>query len=85
MKNLKFMENPSGHALKYKMKEYNKSRSKNIPFVRSIVINHVYQGISFIYVVINFFIVEKSASEEPACAVCSHLLTLVPRSRIFLP
>jgi hypothetical protein len=30
----------------------------------------------------SIFRVEKSASEEP---VCSHLLTLVPHSRIFLP
>lgn len=34
MKNLKFMENPSGSALEYKMKEYNKARSKNFPFLR---------------------------------------------------
>jgi hypothetical protein len=35
----------------------------------------------------SIFRVEKSASEEPAWAgeVCSHLLTLVPSSRIFLP
>jgi hypothetical protein len=36
----------------------------------------------------SIFKVEKSASEEPAWAggsVCSHLLTLVPRSRIFHP
>jgi hypothetical protein len=31
------------------------------------------------------FKVEKSASEEPAWTVCSHLLTLLPRLRIFLP
>jgi hypothetical protein len=42
MKNFKFVENPSGPTWEYKMKEYKKARSKNIPFARSTVINHVY-------------------------------------------